>query len=121
MPVSGRYLLINASISNDRIAGADPEDLLVPGLYKAFVPDDLSIGLAARCAFEAFNCVVPISNLDTIELAVWDPDSDAVIEIDFETEIDSMELGNRCLGFEQYAVTSYSINPRPYPMERLFP
>jgi len=120
MPVDGRYLLINATIANDFIPYADPDDLLAPGIYKAFVPLDLSDGLAARCAFEAFNCLVPIKNLDAIELSFIDPALEIEIDVDFDTEVDSMELGNRCLGFEQYVAGTYSLAPKPYPVENLF-
>jgi hypothetical protein len=120
MPVDGRYLLINATIPNGWIPYADPDDLLAPGIYKAFVPVDLSDGLAARCAFEAFNCLVPIRNLAAIELSFIDPELEAEIEVNFETEINSMELGNRCLGFEQYVAGTYSLFPKPFPVANLF-
>lgn len=120
MPVEGRYLFINASISNDSIAGADPEDLLVPGIYKVFVPEDMNDGLAARCAFEAFNHLVPISNLNTIELAVIDPDSGDEIDIDFDTNLDSTEIERCCLGLEQYVAMTYCLSPKPYPVANLF-
>lgn len=124
MPVDGRYLIINATIANDYIPYADPDDLLAPGVYKAFVPVELSDGLAARCAFEAFNCLVPIKNFDAIELSFIDPELKVEIDVDFEIEIeieiDSMELGNRCLGFEQYVAGTYSLSPKPYPVANLF-
>ena len=86
MPREGRYFYIHATISPESIPFADPEDLLVPGLYQVFVPEDMEDGLAARCAFEAFNCLVPISCLDTIKIAVIDPVLGDSIDIDFDSE-----------------------------------
>ena len=120
MPREGRYYYVHATISPEYIPFADPEDLLVPGLYQVFVPEEMDDSLAARCAFEAFNCLVPISCMDTIELAVIDPESGASIDINFDAELDGIELSDRCLGLEQFVAVTYALEPKKYPVGNLY-
>jgi hypothetical protein len=120
MPRGGRYLYIHATISQKSIPFSDLEDLLVPVLYQGFVPEKMNDSLAARCAFEAFHCLVPISCLDTIRLAVIDPESGVSIGIDFDPKLDGMELGDRCLGLEQYVAATYAFEPKQYPVVNLY-
>ena len=120
VPTDGRYLYVHATINSSDIAGADPEDLLVPGLYQVFVPDDLEDSMAARCAFEAFKEIVPIDNLDAIKLAVVDPETGEEIDIADDPEVYEMGLGDRCLGIEQYVAMTYLTIPKPYRIMNLY-
>ena len=118
MPRDGRHLYIHATISPSSIPGADSEDLLVPGLYKVYVPESMGEGLAARCAFEAFHCAVPVACLDTIGIAVIHPDTGLEISPDFE-RTDCEDLATQCLGLAQCVARSYAFCPTPFPMANL--
>ena len=118
MPRNGRHLYIHATISPSSIPGADSEDLLVPGLYKVYVPESMGEGLAARCAFEAFHCAVPVACTDTIDIAVIHPDTGLEIGPDFE-RTDFEAIAAQCLGLAQCVARSYALRPAPFPVANL--
>ncbi len=118
MPLNGRHVYIYATINPRSIPWADSEDLLVPGLYKVYVPDSMEDGLAARCALEAFHCAVPVSCLDTISLAVIHPETGLEISPDFE-RTDLEDLAAQCLGLAQCVARSSPLVPPPFPVANL--
>jgi len=68
--------------------------------------------VAARCALEAFNAAVPISCLDTINVAFIDLDSGLSVDINFD-ELDGRELGNKCLGLDQLVAMTFALDAKP--------
>lgn len=118
MPKGGRHFYIYATIQPTSIPWADSEDLLVPGLYKVFVPAYMDKRLAARCAFEAFNSVVPVSCLEAIDIAVIDPDTGLEIAPNFELP-GGNDIAAQCLGFAQCVARTYSLEPKPFPVANL--
>jgi hypothetical protein len=118
MPQEGRHFYIHATIEPSSIPYADSEDLLVPGLYKVFVPETLEECLAARCAFEAFHRAVPVSCLDTVEIAVIHPETGLEVVPDFG-QSDFEDIAAQCLGLAQCVASTYSLSPLPFPVANL--
>lgn len=118
MPRDGRHLYIYATINPSSIPWADSEDLLVPGIYKVYVPESMGESIAARCAFEAFHCAVPVACLDTIDIAVIHPDTGLEISPDFECP-EFEDLAAQCLGLSQCVARSYAFQPTPFPIANL--